>query len=350
MNAPSKTKQLTKDQYHAMTDVISSSMLKQLRRDVTVYHDTYEETDPDKQQPPFVETKPMETGSILHSIVLDRQPLRSIVGVYPEYDSELAEIKALTGPKRDKLDTYRIKKYAKICKTPADVFATAKGGAALNEITSRAPENVIGESGVMSSKAAKRYRDSQPDYRYFVKRLGEMNTGKTASFETLRAATAAIQSTEYYKIFESDQVIRETPLFWSDELTGMKCRCCPDFLLIADRHAFIWDLKITEFASDFGKQMNNLDYHIQDEHYTEGVRANHDIDTVSYTFLACKPTYPFHVCEYKFKDVDRTRIKADYQATMDLLKRLKESGDWSHPATQGTNEVELRTYTTKFVN
>ena len=340
MNAPS-AKQLTKEQYHARVHELSASMIKQFRRDVVEFHDTYE-VDIEDRRPPFVETKPMETGSIIHAVVLDGSPLRSVVGVYPEHDPRLSGLKTMSGKTRDDLPTETVQFLAPLCGVSVNEFMAAKGGKELKAILSRAPEQVIGSTGVISSKAAAKYRESKKEYKYFVKKLGDTNNGKTASYETLQQAIAAIRSSEYYEILESEQVVREQPLFWRDDLTGMLCRCCPDFMLISGKTAFVWDLKITAFATEFEKQMNNLDYHIQDEHYSEGVRANFpEVENIVYTFLAAMPLYPFHVAEWKFRGSDRDTIQGDYRQTMAEIKRRREENDWSHPKTTGTNEAQL---------
>lgn len=327
------------DAYHQDYESLSSTMLKQFWSDRSVYHDRYVA----RSVPAFEETKPMELGSILHRVLLDGEPVRSVVGVYPDRDERLSEIHNLTGPKRDALSDADKKAYAKLCGVSVDEFTAAKGGKQLNEITARAPKNVITSAGGISHKEAEAFRAGKPEYKYWLKRSG--GTLKSPCFESIQKAVAAVRSSDYYKILENPQVIKEQPIYWNCQHSGRKMRCCPDFLLVDVERgwAFVWDLKITQLALKFPKQMHSLAYWIQHAHYSAGVRAAYpEVDLVSYTFLAVSPVYPYHVFEYAYGGNDDVDLA--YQELLRDLAYCEETGDFTHPKAKATNYVPFKNW------
>jgi hypothetical protein len=330
---------MTRD-YHDQIDIVSASMLKLLRNDPVEYYDTYVEPDPKKRRH-RPSTVRMDVGSIVHDVALDDKPLRSIVGVYPEHDEELGLLKGLTAPKRDKLDLATQKRLAKLCGVSHDDFMAAKGGKPLNSICCQAGENVVGQSGNLISKAAEAFRKEHPEYRYFLKQSGSLDGGKVPSVDSVRAVLSAIQHTDIYKLIESDRTMKESPLYWTDPYYGLKCRCKPDIHLVLGNVGYAWDLKITEFAADYEPHMNKMLNHLQKQHYSAGMKAVYGVDEVKFVFVAVKPSYPFHVCEYEFALEDEDRIEEDYQRTMHNLWQRQKNNDWQLDASRQVNEVRF---------
>lgn len=340
---------MASDAYHQDFESLSSTMLKQFWSDRSVYYDRYVA----KSVPAFEPTKPMEMGSILHSILLDGEPLRSVVGVYPDRDERLSDLHKLTGPKRDALSRAEMRDYAKLCGVPIDVFASAKGGKELKAVLANAPKNVITSAGGINSKEAEAYREGKPEYKYWLKRSG--GTLKSPCFETVKQAVSAVRDSDYYQILESDRVIKEKPIYWTCRHTGRKMRCCPDFLLIdAERGmAFVWDLKITQLTLKFDKQMHSLGYWIQQQHYSEGVLAEYpeisQLNNVIYTFLAASPVYPYHVLEYQYQTTgggyaEGHDMDIAYQELLRDLAWCEETDDFTHPKAKETNMVPFKNW------
>jgi hypothetical protein len=348
------THKMTNEEYHSLIHLVSSSGLKMLKKDVVEYYDTYEEPDEAKRRT-FKETKPMETGSILHDVILERKPLQSVVGVYPDHDPDLAELQTITYSgkvKREQFTKAKLKRFAKLCGVTYDELMEAGSAAELNAIKEKAPKNVLSSSGGITRAAADEHAKANPEYKYWTKRIHDSmnpNGGTVAGYETLKKAVIAVRSSKYYSILESEHVRREVGIIWIDEETGLHCRAKPDFILIHPdgKFANVWDVKITEFACNFEKQMNSLNYHLQDQHYTNGVKAVYGVEQVRYGFLCLKPTYPFHVTEWEFDERDRPSIEDDYRNTMADLKRRKETQDWSQPETAETQRARLWEKTVK---
>lgn len=330
-----QNKKLGKDEYHKMIDHVSASMLKQLAADPTVYHDTYVS----QEVPPKGQTRAMEIGSILHEALLDEKPLRSIVGIYPDYNEDYDTIKGLTGPKRDKLTDKQLKTFAGILGCSVDELKTAKGGAELNALKANCPENCLTSKGGLNGKAAERFRQANPEYRYFLKRAGSLDQGKTPSYEKVKAAMAAVRSSDYYQILESKHVLKEQEIFW--ETDGLKKRACPDFLFVDKQRDFaqVWDMKVTEKALSYSRDMVTMRNWIQQAHYSEGIREVYGVSEVKFTFLAVMPVYPFHGCEYEFRQIDISDIETDYYGLIEELKTRTMENDWLPDQVKNVNFV-----------
>ena len=92
----------------------------------------------------------------------------------------------------------------------------------------------------------------------------------------------------------------EKSFFWTDEATGIKCKCRPDSFGKFKNHNIIIDYKTTENAetSAFMRSALKFNYDIQAAHYTAGLEAIYGKDYL-FIFIAqeTKPPYLVNVLQ-----------------------------------------------------
>jgi hypothetical protein len=90
----------------------------------------------------------------------------------------------------------------------------------------------------------------------------------------------------------------ETTHMWTDEATGLECKCRPDWLL--DDGSLIVDLKTTEDASPagFSKSIAAYRYHVQAAHYLTGVERATGRRPDQFVFCVVEKRPPHAVAVY----------------------------------------------------
>ena len=90
----------------------------------------------------------------------------------------------------------------------------------------------------------------------------------------------------------------ETTHMWTDEATGLECKCRPDWLV--DDGSMIVDLKTTEDASPagFAKSIANFRYHVQASWYLDGLERATGRRPEQFIFLVVEKKWPHPVAVY----------------------------------------------------
>lgn len=140
---------------------------------------------------------------------------------------------------------------------------------------------------------------------------------------------------------------REQSIFWTNEETGLRCKCRPDWRITPATGGTVYvpDLKITNDASPhaFDRRAEELGYFLQDPHYSEGVELLTG-KTVEFLFVVIESKYP-HACNVRqLKPEDRARSQA-YR--INLLADLAErsiTGDWREPWETEVVDINLRQF------
>jgi hypothetical protein len=90
----------------------------------------------------------------------------------------------------------------------------------------------------------------------------------------------------------------ETTHMWTDEATGLECKCRPDWLL--DDGSLIVDLKTTEDASPagFSKSIANFRYHVQASWYLDGLERATGRRPEQFIFICVEKRPPHAVAVY----------------------------------------------------
>lgn len=125
----------------------------------------------------------------------------------------------------------------------------------------------------------------------------------------------------------------QVSLFWEDEEcgTGMRCKARVDMLAAQCR--LMADLKTASDASKagFARSAVNFGYHIQDAHYSAGVRACFNVDPTAMIFVVVESKFPFAVGCYSFGndggDYGISSREFAHGQYVDLMNRAKVALD-----------------------
>jgi len=83
--------------------------------------------------------------------------------------------------------------------------------------------------------------------------------------------------------------LAEASYFWTDERTGLGCKCRPDKHIERDGRLLI-DVKTTPFLAKFHLSVDDYRYYVQDPWYCDGVARFHHDETVRMEFLVIQKT------------------------------------------------------------
>ena len=119
---------------------------------------------------------------------------------------------------------------------------------------------------------------------------------------------------------------REMPLFWADQLTGLKCKCRVD----AYNGSFAVDLKTTTDASSraFQRDAIKYGYHVQAAHYLDGIRAAKGM-TPDWFFITIEKAEPYAVHIFKVSDQFIEYGEYIRDELLQKLKRCIETDSWT---------------------
>lgn len=121
----------------------------------------------------------------------------------------------------------------------------------------------------------------------------------------------------------------ETPLFWTDEATGIDCKCRLDAHKERVLDGIVIDLKSCNDASTatFLKDAIRYGYDVQAAHYLRGYRATYGIPAAWY-FIAFEKKPPYAVNVIKAGDAFLDRGMWQLIGLMDKLKECRETDNW----------------------
>ena len=119
----------------------------------------------------------------------------------------------------------------------------------------------------------------------------------------------------------------ESSFFWTDEETGVACRCRPDFLR---DDGYIIDLKTTEDASPWGfeRSAEKYRYWVQAAFYKQGVEAVTGEPVKGFIFIAVEKKPPYAVACYVADDAMIEAGNKEVSRCLAIYKACDESGDW----------------------
>ena len=120
----------------------------------------------------------------------------------------------------------------------------------------------------------------------------------------------------------------ETTHMWTDEATGLQCKCRPDWL--TDDGALVVDLKTTEDASPAGfrKSIGNFRYHVQAAWYLDGLERATGRRPDQFIFICVEKKPPHAVAVYA-ADAEMVAIGAATAARdLEVLATCKQADAW----------------------
>jgi len=85
--------------------------------------------------------------------------------------------------------------------------------------------------------------------------------------------------------------LAEQTVRWTDDETGVKCKCRPDYLRLDA--GIVVDLKTCRDVSAFARSVAEYRYHVQEAHYREGIAVATGVQPSHFIFVAVETEAPF---------------------------------------------------------
>ena len=264
------------DDYHQKTDSVSKTMLSCFHGSPCIFDRRYVSK---VERPP--EIKAAIIGSIGHSVLLDGRSLDEVAMVYPD--------------------------------------ECLKSNGSINR--SRRKDG---------SSAAGDWEATLDEHQYPV----QANVK-----EQVASLLDSIRGHEVVQLVEQ-ATAREQPIYWTDEGSGLACRCRPDFYHDMGDHVIAYDLKFTSQIKpgEFWRVCRNFKYWMQDAHYSSGIES-HFGKPCKFVFWAIEDTPPFRVARYEYTQDSRENAASETKRTLLRLAECYKTGDWRDKWTLETNDL-----------
>lgn len=174
----------------------------------------------------------------------------------------------------------------------------------------------------------------------------EMNAGKIclkdSEAEQVFNIVQAVQQHDLGRILDDPAAQFEQEIYWTCPMTGIGCRCCPDFHIDMGDHVLCYDLKITEqiYPQPFNKVANRFGYWLQEQHYGAGIVSKYDKPVV-FKFWAVEAGGFLRVVPYEYDTASRENARQAYELAMAKLKSAYDNDLWADDWTQKTQQLTL---------
>ena len=161
------------------------------------------------------------------------------------------------------------------------------------------PETFAAEY-IAAPKCDRRTKEGKARWQEFIDNI---TTETVISEEMLTEATAVAEAIRKNPV--ADKLLKggksEESYFWTDSVTGIECKCRPDYLR---PDGIVVDLKTTENASPekFVKSAYDYRYYVQAWWYLHGLKQC-GIDAHDFIFIAVEKKPPYAVCVYAADDL-----------------------------------------------
>ena len=139
---------------------------------------------------------------------------------------------------------------------------------------------------------------------------------------TVEAVAKAISEVPLARFLVNASGPVEEPVFWTDETTGLECKCRPDKRLTSQ--ATVIDLKSSSDGSEwaFQKALMAFNYAQASRHYSAGCEAERFVWLV----VDIEPPHEVHLYELDQRSVEAAEQR--YRAVLCELAAAIETGDW----------------------
>lgn len=138
----------------------------------------------------------------------------------------------------------------------------------------------------------------------------------------------------------------EQSAFWIDPITGVQCRCRPDFVHpIDEESAVILDVKTyaSADADEFRKQAARKRYHVQDTFYSAGYSEAAGVEVVKFIFVVVETDWPYAAASYSLGTESREEGFMDWRRLLDVYEECLRLKRWPGYADK-TTEIDLPPY------
>lgn len=222
--------------------------------------------------------------------------------------------------------------------TPAMRLGTATHAALLEphrveDLFAIYPENILASNGAASTKEAKAFREIHEEMGRLVMKASDM--------DAVRAMVASVTAKIGQWLTHDAKI--EHAIYWTDEETGVRCKCRPDFLCQKPGFALTLDLKTTADCSpsEFQRKVETMGYWMQDAHYSAGIKATTGLDPM-FLFVAVETEWPFDCAVYEIEPSDRSKARITRAYTLTQIAAAQESNNWNDRWLTDVNRLALK--------
>ena len=192
----------------------------------------------------------------------------------------------------------------------------------------------------VAPRVDRRTKDGKAEWAEFESQANGRTVITEDDYDVVTAmAKSVLGHPEAFKMFQRAEH-REKSITWTNEQTGLACKCRPDLLYAAG--GLIADLKT---ASDptpgaWSRQAASLGYHRQGAYYSAGVGLAIGRET-KFMHIVVGTSEPFEACAY-FMDSDAiAHAEFQNQQMLNEIAAAMESGVWSAPQNREILVVSL---------
>jgi len=138
----------------------------------------------------------------------------------------------------------------------------------------------------------------------------------------------------------------EVSAYWIDPITGLYCRCRPDYVAPIGAADILIDAKgAVDVRPDVfsRKQAGSMRYHVQDAYYTDGWKNATGRDVLAFLFAVVEPEWPFLADVIEFDDKSKVQGRKDYRQDLNGIAEHQKNGVWT-PDTEAVKTMSLAPY------
>lgn len=183
------------------------------------------------------------------------------------------------------------------------------------------------------------------EQRYVVGKALNRNTKEWKEFVAAHPDRVAIQPDQYEAATRQAVSVRALPeigealqngkpevsAFWTDEETGVPCRCRPDFVHpFDDKSVALLDLKTYTDASprEFARQVARKNYAKQAAFYSDGYEAASGMIVRAFIFIAVSTEYPYAASAVMLDDDSLESGRQHYKRNLRTYAECERTGKW----------------------
>lgn len=122
----------------------------------------------------------------------------------------------------------------------------------------------------------------------------------------------------------------EVSAYWTDEKTGLLCKCRPDLVYSCEAGDILLDVKTTKDASprEFSRSIANYRYDVQAAFYSDGYALASGRRVLAFIFVAVESEYPHLAAAYQIDEASIMAGREKYRRDLETLKNCHERNEW----------------------
>jgi len=174
----------------------------------------------------------------------------------------------------------------------------------------------------------RRTKAGKAEHQLFIDNSGNRAVIDLADYELIQNMEMALRRHTGASYLLDQMGIAEESFYWTDEATGLLCKCRPDWH-IPERQILV-DLKTCEDASPegFARTIYNYSYYLQSGYYLDGVSQVLGQQYRTFIFVAVEKSPPHAVAVYQLDQDDIDKGKREAADLLRLFKWCSDRNEW----------------------